>query len=522
MIRRSNTSQRVPGQTYTQKQVLAAPTSGWNTKDPIANMAPNFAIEMVNYFPETSRVKSRKGCANHVTGFGSRVKSLFSYSPTVDANKKLFAATDSGIFDATTAGAVGAAVSALTNGYCQSLNFKTAAGSYLQVVNGTDFMRLYDGTTWTTITGASTPAITGLATTELIHLNAFKRRIWYVQKNSLSAWYLPIDSIAGALTEFTFGQYCTRGGHLVALATWSIDGGIGVDDFMVAITSEGELLVFQGTDPASATTFALQGVYYIGPPLGSRCFVKMGGDLLYLSDRGIYPLSQALQSSDFGSIISLSGTIDSAFVAAADAYGSTQGWEVQLFPKGNFLLVNVPVKEGARNDQYVMNTVNKSWCSFQGWNASCFIVHNRELYYGSETAVVKAWTGNNDLGSNITSHCYQAFTYIGGSPDLKHVKLIQPVLSATALFDLKAGVNTDYRILAPEPNLSYGTGAVAVWDSSVWDSALWADESTIFDDYLHDPSGSGYVHSVTMVTRSNLAQIEWTATALFFEVGAGR
>ena len=45
-------------------------------------------------------------------------------------------------------------------------------------------------------------AITGVSTKNIINVNIFKNRIWLVQKNSLSAWYLPALAIQGAAVEF--------------------------------------------------------------------------------------------------------------------------------------------------------------------------------------------------------------------------------------------------------------------------------------------------------------------------------
>ncbi len=40
---------------------------------------------------------------------------------------------------------------------------------------------LYNGTTWTSITGSSTPAITGVTTTTLDDVTLFKNRVWFIQ-----------------------------------------------------------------------------------------------------------------------------------------------------------------------------------------------------------------------------------------------------------------------------------------------------------------------------------------------------
>lgn len=519
MIRKAPAQPRNPVQPVSQPMVVPAPTGGWNVRDPISNMPSSNAVELLNFFPDTAAVDLRKGAQNHVTGFAERVKSLFSYSPLLAANKQLFAATDDGIYDATTAGAVGSAEVAITEGYCQAVNFTTAAASYLVVVNGTDDALIYDGSTWTSVTGASTPAITGIDTDLFIHVNVFKRRLWFVEKESLSAWFLPIDSGGGAAKEFTFGQYCPRGGHLVALATWTFDGGVGLDDYLVAITSEGELLIFQGTDPTDANAFGLTGVYFIGAPLGARCFHKLGGDLLYLCESGLFPLSKALQSADSSNTSAISNIIQTAFTEAAIAYGENSGWEVLVYPAASAVIVNIPSFVGSRSDQYVMNLNNGAWCHFTNWNAACFTVHDGALYFGGEDKVAQAWTGTSDFGSNIVGLCYQAFQYLGNSPLNKHVKLVNPILHYTANFDFRIGVNVDYELLQGFTEIQIGGIDGSRWDTAEWDTAVWAAEATTEDNWRTTFNPIGKTHSITLLASSNVSELRWTATNLLYEIG---
>ena len=82
------------------------------------------------------------------------------------------------------------------------------------------------------------------------------------------------------------------GGYLVAAGTWTIDAGYGVDDNLVFITSNGEVIVYSGTDPSDITKFALVGVWRIGKPVGKRCLMKYGGDMIILTYNGLYPLDR--------------------------------------------------------------------------------------------------------------------------------------------------------------------------------------------------------------------------------------
>ena len=107
------------------------------------------------------------------------------------------------------------------------------------------------------------------------------------RENSLSVWYLPVKSIGGAATEIDLGAVFRKGGSLMFGATWSLDSGSGLS--MTCASSSrptARLVVYQGTDPASSSTWALTGVYDIAPPLNKHAYFQAGGDLAILTDDG--------------------------------------------------------------------------------------------------------------------------------------------------------------------------------------------------------------------------------------------
>ncbi|RYA73507.1 hypothetical protein DD594_28635, partial [Enterobacter cloacae complex sp. 4DZ1-17B1] len=119
---------------------------------------------------------------------------------TPQGTQTLFGAAGTAFYEMTSAGAVGAAVvSGLANARWQHVNFTNSSGtSYLCCFNGVDSPRYWDNSSWITITGASTPTITGLTTSDIVSATLHKRRLWLVQKNTLKAWYLPVDAVGGA------------------------------------------------------------------------------------------------------------------------------------------------------------------------------------------------------------------------------------------------------------------------------------------------------------------------------------
>jgi hypothetical protein len=310
-------------------RTITAPLGGWNTISALANMPEIDAVVLENYFPGTASVDLRRGSAAHVTGFVDDVETLMPYAS--GTTSKLFAAISNGIYDATAAGTMGTVQHTATNARWQFRNLSNSGGSFLVCVNGVDKLALYNGSTWQSIDGTTTPAITGLATTSLINLCVFKKRLWFVEKNSLNAYYLAVDSVGGALQLFPLGGNFPRGGYLVALESWTLDGGNGPDDYLVAVSSKGEIAVYSGVDPTDPDTFGLVGVFFIGAPVSYRCFERLGADLVFVSQQGLSLLSKALVRESRDGRSTLSNKIDSAFLDATRAYGNNFGWRLSIF-----------------------------------------------------------------------------------------------------------------------------------------------------------------------------------------------
>ena len=495
---------------------LPAPVGGWNARDPLAAMSPKDAIVLENWFPKAADVELRPGCQQWASGFVQQPLTLFPWNGP--STNKFFASTNAGIYDVTAGAAIGASVSALTNGYVQYTNFTVAGGSYLVVVNGQDKLKLYDGTTWQDIDSASTPAITGLATTSLKNVAVIKKRLWFVQKNSMSAWYLPTASIGGALTEFPMGQVFGRGGYLVAIGTWTIDGGNGSDDYAVFMSSEGEVAVYKGTDPASSTTWTHVGTYYIGEPLGTNCFCKYGGDLLILCQNGLFPLSKALQSATVDRSSALTAKIDTAFTEAATLYGQNTGWQVIAYPQGSFVLVNIPIT-ATYTQQYVMNSITGAWCKFTGWLANAWEVFNETLYFASDTRTAKACTGRDDFGAAIVGRAQQAYSYFGARARQKHFKLVRPIVNIDGNVTLQLGMDTDYAvseftsITTASPTLGY------LWDTAQWDQVAWGPDSETKREWATIFAKECYAGAFRLQCATTSVSLKWSATDFVYEKG---
>jgi hypothetical protein len=436
-------------------------------------MPPTDAVVLDNFVPGTTDVTLRAGNRSWATGLLAPVETLLPYrSGTVN---KLFGVAGGKIYDATNQGAVGAAaVSSLTNSRFQYVNFGTPGGQFLLAVNGANPMQRYDGSAWTTALAA--PAVTGFDTTLAISINAWGQRIWLVEKNSFRVWYLPLQSIGGAATSLDLSSLFRLGGSLAGMLTWTVPSTQQTQQFAVFVSTEGEVAIYEGYDPANASTWALAGMARIGRPIGGRFWTRFGSEVVLITVDGFVPLSKVLMLDRSTNKDAVSNKIDSAARLAIAGNPSTFGWQGMLYPTGNKLFINVPTAENATSYQFVMNTITGAWCRYLGWNANVFETVQDSLYFGgNDGTIYQAEYGTDDNGAAINGTMIPAFNYFREPVRRKRFTQVRPTIiglkEANILLDLVTDLNIMDSLRAP--SLSAASG-LPVWDIAAWDTSRWS------------------------------------------------
>jgi hypothetical protein len=499
-------------------QSYPAPLGGWNARDALAAMKPTDAVVLNNWFPRTSYVEIRGGYADHATGMTNNGKTLLVYNKLTGSNQ-MFGVTATGIYNVSSAGAVGASVLARTNGKHQWTMFGDGSSNWLIACNGVDKPAYYDGTTWTAVDGGTSPALTGVTTTGLVQPLMFKGRLMFIEVATLKFWYLAAGAAGGALTAFDLSGEFKRGGFLQAIGSWTRDAGDGQDDVFVAVSSEGEAVVYQGTNPNSASTWAKVGSFYIGKPLGRRCLCQYGGDLIVLTENGAFPLSAALQSASIDYKLALSFKIENAFTDTARSYGSTFGWKTIIFPAYGAMIVNVPISEDGEHQQYVMNTITKSWCKFTDWDAEDFAVFNGLLYFTTSNKVVQAWTGTIDGVDNIEAYGKQAFNYFGKLGQQKRFAMYRPVLAVNGDISFLTDIDVDFQDTEISGSATYSVTTGARWDVDNWDECYWAAGLEVVKNWTSPDANVGYCASGKVKIATNSLTVQWIANDMTYEPG---
>ena len=103
--------------------------------------------------------------------------------------------------------------------------------------------------------------------TNLTYVCKYRNWLFFIELNTMNAWYLPLTAAGGELRDPAVGSR-HQGGRLLFCATWSIDAGDGIDDKLVFCTDLGELLIFTGSNPATPPTGARRAA--------TRCPCRLG------------------------------------------------------------------------------------------------------------------------------------------------------------------------------------------------------------------------------------------------------
>jgi hypothetical protein len=361
--------------------------------------------------------------------------------------------------------------------------------------------------------------ITGLNSNTFAYVNLFKERLYFVQKNSLSFWYLPVDSINGAVSEFPLGGIFKKGGYLQAMGTWTIDAGYGVDDLAVFVTSNGEVAVYKGSDPSDPNDWALVGIWNIGQTFARKCVFKFGGDILLLTEDGLVPLSAGLQSTRLDPRVNITDKIFYAINQAADQYSTNYGWQMNYFAKHNMLILNIPVTGGS--EQYVMHNITKSWGRFTNISANCWESSGDDMYFGGTGFVGKFYDTFADDGTNIKGFVQQAYSYFESRGQQKRFTLVRPILQTdNGLPTVLCGLSTDFDTVELTSQISFNPAILQTgeWDLDTWDNANWGG-GLVITKIWQGVTGLGYAGSVSLNVASQGIEFHWASTDYVMEKG---
>jgi len=489
---------------------LPAPTRGIIMDQNEAFMQTGAAVVCDNWMPTMRGVRLRGGCVlhcdlhaldknealwdfagwdmalwDHVASSPPTRKPVISAFEYVSAqNQKMFAANKDRLVDVTASVTESDPLMVRqghTSGNYAFSQLSNQSGDWGIAVNdGGDYPLRFNGTTWEELDHtATTPPpnlITGPAGSNvefgrnLTYVCKYRNRFFFIEASSMNAWYLPLNSVGGALEMIPLSGAASRGGKLLFCAVWSLDAGDGTDDKLVFCTDLGELLIFTGSDPSAITSWRQEGRYQVPPPLGMNAHMLIGGELLIATVDGIIPTSACItQSREQLGLNAITRQIRPMW---RDEVNAKRGWPWTMCNWEELGGIFVSTPGSSPGYCLGVNAATGAWCRFVGYDATCFIRLRENLYFGTQDGKIMLAdrTGYDDGKPYVA-------TLVGGWEMFQSPSQTITWRQARATFSATAGqpfqpqlsAATDYVVtLPPAPPAGPDPGPQDSWDEANW------------------------------------------------------
>ncbi len=355
-----------------------------------------------------------------------------------------------------------------------------------------------------------------LTSADMAYVWVYKNRLFFAQTDSMNAWYMvDVDSIGGNVDVFPLSGIFGQGGSLMFGSAWSLDssGDSGLSEQCVMVSNQGEVAVFQGSDPGGVLgTWVKAGLYRIGKPLGRKAFMRGGGDLAIATSVGLVPLSKAIALDITAlNVASVSYKIADAWGDAVTLRGGNR-WQCQIWPEGKMAVVAPPDVVGSSDPvMFVSNTETGAWARFTGWEALCMETFRGQLFFGStQGRLFIANVGGNDDGATYSGAVMPLYEDMGSASSLKVAKLARARGKSNVAVNDKVDTRIDFDMNVPNAPDATTLSASNTWGTGIWDQTIWGgSNATVINQQWRSVSGLGYSMSVVyQVTSGSIAPID--------------
>jgi hypothetical protein len=302
----------------------------------------------------------------------------------------------------------------------------------------------------------------------LAHMN----RLWFADESNLAVWYLPLQQKDGPLEVIPLNSIFKRGGTIKAIATWTVDGGTGLDDSIVIFTTNGESAIYSGVDPD--TDLGLVGVYRSDPPMSKHSLINYGGELYVMLPTGVTPMTSMIKAGKEG-LESVDRSVVQEFLQHSVAHREQTGWMLFLNPSSGRLFCNLPTGAG-RYNQMIRHMPKAVWSKFEDIPAKCWGWIEPYVYFGDDEGNIYEMhpIHRNDDGRPIRVDVQMAWNQYK-TPALKQFKMLLPYIVTDGNPKPYVDVKVDYDStpVANQPEISESAETAASWDTATWDTSDW-------------------------------------------------
>lgn len=501
MLREARAESRPVMQTAKRlkEAVMPAPVGGWSSDFSIARENENFAEVAENMIATSKGWRPKGGSQRQATTGLFAVSDFLIYNGATGS--ECFAASNGKIYNNTApsspTNALTPVVSGQTSDEYGQVTMAIAGNQFLLAFNGTNPHLVYDGTTW----AVNTPAITGVSSTNINQAWVHGNRIWMVEKDTQTAWYLPVDSIGGLAQDFAVSF--SEGGKLLFGSTMSNDSGAGSDDRNVFVSDKGQVRVFTGDYPGGPIGWQLFGEYKIAEPMGRFAYQKVGGDLLIVTRNGIAPLSEVMQKDPAAlTTTAITKNIEPDWKALTELFPD-RNWRFLKWDNRNLGIVAIPSNSTQVSGSstwgqtfiwgevpwgggwtietpigvptcFVVNLHSGAWSKITGWDCRSMTVFDGDFLFGTSSgAIMYGDKGGNDAGKPYECRLAYWPSRFGGAAEKQFLQ-ISAAFEHTTSFNPRISISTNNRISwGPSPPPPPEDNTDSAWDAGTWDNAVF-------------------------------------------------
>jgi len=389
---------------------------------------------------------------------------------------------------------------------------------YTVMVNGAAGVISWDGTTFASEVITVPTAETWIDPLRFDKVLSHMNRLWFADSQNLAVYYLPIQQKAGQVELFPLSVLFKRGGHIQAIYTWSIDGGMGLDDALAIFSSNGEVAIYSGVDPES--DFKLVGVFRFDAPMSKESIINFGGDLYVMISTGLVPMTTLIRA-ETEQLGKADLNVMKEFEEVSKIHRDIYGWQVMLNHHTNHAICNMPTGNGTYT-QMVRKMPGQVWSKWHDVPARCWGWLNNHTYFASDDG--KIYLGGseylNDNGAAIAADVRFAWSSFK-SVTKKNFKMVR-------LYSITDGqprpfmdLEVDYNNVPPtnQPEVTQGPSGGAVWDLATWDVDDWAASSQPKQNW-QGVTGLGRVGAVRVRVNVLGCTFSLTGADVLYELGS--
>ena len=311
------------------------------------------------------------------------------------------------------------------------------------------------------------------------------------------------------------------------------------------------MLLYAGDSPEGG--WGLVSRLQFPTPVGRRCGINYNGDLLILTVGGLFSVKQSLNNKSIATGAGITKLVQEGLTQASNGTVPNFAWQLVHDETRGHFLINLPntalltvsnstipntynnietnslgylpqdywgsIVPG-KTEQLVMNTATQAWSLFKGWDALCFAIFNKELYYGTHTGIIaKAHSGQSDLGADIPIVVNWANNFMGDKLRVKTFTQVKPLWRINGKLKFGWGINTDYdeRTRLSSNTILAGSNSF-FWDTYQWGAWKWST-GIKYSKKSYSIRGIGTSGALSLQCYAKNVDVTLSGVFVFFEAG---